>query len=113
MNQKLDIVDVDGSYLYRKEQQLISQGVRTLPLSLPSLPLTGWEVVSADNYKEKNVPKVMSGKHNTLCSYHVQFNMIGLLYTYLAKECERLTGHGAFRALQRGYIHWASGRLSV
>ena len=38
--------------------------------------------------------------------------MIGLLYTYLAKECERLTGHGAFRALQRGYIHWASGRLS-
>lgn len=37
---------------------------------------------------------------------------LGLLYTYLAKECERLTGHGAFRALQRGYIHWASGRLS-
>ena len=39
------------------------QGVRTLPLSLSSLPLTGWEVVSVDNYKEKYVPKVMSGEH--------------------------------------------------
>ena len=34
LQQNLDVVDVDGSYLYRKEQQLISQGVRTLPLSL-------------------------------------------------------------------------------
>ena len=61
MKQNLDIVDVDGSYLYRKKQQLVSQGIRTLPLSLPSVPLTGWEVVTADNYKEKNVPRVMSG----------------------------------------------------
>ena len=125
MKQKLEIVDVDGSYLYRKEQQLISQGVNTVPLSLPSVPITGWEVVSADNYKEKNVPKVMPGKHIIihiiLVPYAyvyssvviiVSFYVIGLLYTYLAKECERLTGHGAFRALQRGYIHWASGRLS-
>ena len=62
MKQKLEIVDVDGSYLYRKEQQLISQGVNTLPLSVPSAPITGWEVVSADNYKEKDVPRVMPGK---------------------------------------------------
>lgn len=61
LQKNLDVVDVDGSYLYRKEQQLISQGIRTLPLSLPSVPLTGWEVVTADNYKEKNVPKVISG----------------------------------------------------
>ena len=61
LQQNLDVVDVDGSYLYRKEQQLISQGVRTLPLSLPSVPLTGWEVVTADNYKEKYVPRVISG----------------------------------------------------
>ena len=60
LQQNLDVVDVDGSYLYRKEQQLISQGIRTLPLSLPSVPLTGWEVVTADNYKEKNVPRVIS-----------------------------------------------------
>ena len=61
LQQNLDVVDVDGSYLYRKEQQLISQGIRTLPLSLPSVPLTGWEVVTADNYKEKKVPRVISG----------------------------------------------------
>ena len=41
---------------------MISQGIRTLPLALPSLPLTGWETVTADNYKEKNIPKVMSGE---------------------------------------------------
>ena len=58
----MDIVDVDGSYLYRKEQRLISQGVSTLPLPIPAVPLRGWEVVSADNYRAKNVPKVMSGK---------------------------------------------------
>ena len=37
----------------------------------------------------------------------------GLLYTYLAEGTEnQSTGHGAFRALQHGYKHWASGRLS-
>ena len=79
MKQKLDVVDVDGSYLYRKEQQLISQGVNTLPLSLPSVPLTGWEVVSADNYKEKNVPKVMPGKRVCilfLCCTHYEYNSV-------------------------------------
>ena len=65
----MDVVDVDGSYFYRKEQQLISQGANTLPLPLPSVPLTGWEVVSADNYKEKNVPEVMPGKHVNLVPY--------------------------------------------
>lgn len=35
----------------------------------------------------------------------------GLLYTYLANGCGNKRTEGAFRALQRGYIHWASGRL--
>ena len=35
----------------------------------------------------------------------------GTLYTYLSVECERLTGHGAFRAFQRGHVHWTSGRI--
>ena len=43
--------------------------------------------------------------------------LTGLLYTYLAlgsgKTETDLQGphHGAFRALERGYTHWASGRL--
>lgn len=35
----------------------------------------------------------------------------GLLYTYLANGCGRNKTEGAFCALQRGFIHWASGRL--
>ena len=36
---------------------------------------------------------------------------LGLLYTYLAEGTgNQSAGHGAFRALQRGYNHWASGR---
>ena len=39
-SQNLDIVDVDGSYLYRKQQ---SMGESVEPLSLPDVPLSGWE----------------------------------------------------------------------
>ena len=35
----------------------------------------------------------------------------GLLYTYLAGHVSRDGSEGAFRALTRGYTHWASGRL--
>lgn len=37
---------------------------------------------------------------------------IGLVYTYLAGHVGRKSNSvGAFRALKRGYAHWASGRL--
>ena len=36
---------------------------------------------------------------------------VGLLYTYLAGHVGRKGDEGAFRALARGYNHWASGRL--
>ncbi len=38
---------------------------------------------------------------------------IGLVYTYLAGYVGRAGEEGAFRALARGYTHWASGRLQV
>ncbi len=34
-----------------------------------------------------------------------------LLYDYLASGCGRRETHEAFHALQRGYVHWCSGRL--
>lgn len=39
----------------------------------------------------------------------------GLVYTYLAGGVghDHSESQGAFRALTRGYTHWASGRLSV
>ena len=36
---------------------------------------------------------------------------IGLVYTYLAGHLGWTGEEGAFRALSRGYTHWASGRL--
>ena len=33
------------------------------------------------------------------------------MYTYLAGHVGRVGDEGAFRALARGYTHWASGRL--
>lgn len=36
----------------------------------------------------------------------------GLIYTYLAEGSGNTSGRGAFRALQRGFNHWSSGRLS-
>ena len=53
MSLGLEIADVDGSYLYRKQQHLMSEGVETIPLTI--IPITGWEVVSANNFSEKNI----------------------------------------------------------
>ena len=39
------------------------------------------------------------------------FYSSGLLYTYLAGHVGRDSSEGAFRALTRGYMRWASGRL--
>lgn len=35
------------------------------------------------------------------------------MHTYLANGCEQISGHGAFHALNRGYVHWASGQLGT
>ena len=37
---------------------------------------------------------------------------LGTLYNYLACGVGRSKAQGAFRALTRGYNHWASGRLA-
>ena len=61
-------------------------------------PLTGWATVNEANYKEiaPKIPKVLPG----------------VVYAYLAEGVGRsIAADGAFRALSRGYTHWASGRL--
>lgn len=106
------IIDVDGSYLYRKYHQ--HPGV-TIPS--PSLPLTGWETVTEANHTEisTKIPKVTHGTYDTVCmmsSCTFQLLLsIGVLYTYLAEGVGNTNGKGAFRALQRGFIHWSSGRI--
>ena len=43
------VIDVDGSYLYRKQQQLSSAGITITTTPAPSPPITGWESVTSDN----------------------------------------------------------------
>ena len=63
---KTPVIDVDGSYLFRKHQQLLSQGLPLVPLDIPSTPLTGWEPVNAGNYFEmaKKIPRLTSGRNS-------------------------------------------------
>ena len=61
MELNLDIVDVDGFQLYRKQQKLRLQVVISSPLPLPVKPLVGWEVVDATNFREKSIPVITHG----------------------------------------------------
>ena len=56
------VVDVDGSYLYRKKL-LVSGGV-DLPVTAPSVPLIGWEPVdpAVPSQHIDNIPKVTHGE---------------------------------------------------
>ena len=45
--------------------------------------------------------------------HYYYYYIIGTLYTYLACGVGRSETVGAFRALTRGYNHWASGRLDL
>ena len=45
----MPVVDVDGSYMYRKKQHLSSAGFNVTGLPAPTPPLTGWEQVTPEN----------------------------------------------------------------
>ena len=48
--------------------------------------------------------------HSVMCV--VAYVHVGLLYGYLAGHVRsHSSSEGAFRALKRGYVHWASGRV--
>eukprot|EP00731_Ephydatia_muelleri_P024343 Em0016g614a len=93
----MTVVDVDGSYLYKKYKTLTDAGHVLAPLTAPPPPPSGWVTVSSENYTQvaPDIPTVT----------------VGLVYTYLAGHVGRTRDEGAFRALTRGYAHWASGRL--
>ena len=50
------VIDVDGSYLYRKQQK---QATAVTVTNVPSEPLAGWESVTADNCEEMKVTVVV------------------------------------------------------
>ena len=58
------IVDVDGSYLYRKYVSLKEAGKQvSMPIAHPSPPLVGWKSVTEDTYQSiaSCIPTVTSG----------------------------------------------------
>ena len=65
VREKEAVIDVDGSYMYRKHKQLADSGLTVAALPLPLPPLTGWESVSQETVIEiaKKVPHVASGKY--------------------------------------------------
>ena len=129
---KVSVVDVDGSYLVRKHEQLRQAGVNVAPLGPPSLPLSGWITITINkaNCKDKSqkIPRVLPSAPflppslpPSLPPYMCMWMYVscdnhtfspGVLYAYLAEGVGSSTAtEGAFRALSRGFIHWASGRL--
>ena len=75
----LQIVDVDGSYLHRKQQSLKRSGVQVALLPPLAPPLAGWEIVTDSNVVtvSVNIPIVTSGKYVIIFSYI--FNVLQML----------------------------------
>jgi len=81
-------------------QQLNNSGVHIEPPDLlSSAPISGWEALTEANIGElcAKLPCVTSG----------------MVYLYLAKETCQDNGRSTFRALARGYTHWASGHINT
>ena len=59
----LPIVDVDGSYLYRKYEVLADAGENVSLSCLPPPPISGWTLVSETNYQSiaPSIPLVTQG----------------------------------------------------
>ena len=65
---QLPVVDVDGAYLYRKQQNLIQTCVRVSSLNIPAPPLSSWEVINDSNVKaiSPRLPVLTSGRQASL-----------------------------------------------
>ena len=59
------VVDVDGSYLYRKYVPLTEAGEQVSLPGHPSPPLTGWKSVTEGTYQTiaPSIPPVTSGQY--------------------------------------------------
>ena len=57
------VVDVDGSYLYRKYKALTEAGHEVARPPRPSLPISGWRSVTEDTYCSiaSSIPPVTPG----------------------------------------------------
>ena len=63
VKEDLPIVDVDGSYLYRKQLKANAMSTVNTAIIPTDVPLAGWESITAANCEEvaKKIPAVMPG----------------------------------------------------
>ena len=59
----ISVVDVDGSYIYRKYQCLVESGENVTQPNHPGPPPSGWKVVNKNTYKDliPSIPLVTTG----------------------------------------------------
>ncbi len=69
------IVDVDGSFLYKKHKRLEDSGLLLAPIEPPSAPLSGWEAITEAN------ASTMAQKLPCVT--------VGMVYNYLASHTGR------------------------
>ena len=65
IEEKKPVVDVDGSYVYRKYKSLVDAGECFALPPCPSPPLSGWKVVTEENHLTiaPSIPPVTQGHH--------------------------------------------------
>ena len=80
-----EVIDVDGSYLYKKCRRLEDSGLVIASLNPPSSPITGWECVTESNANDmaKRIPCVTAGT----------------IYVHLSSRAGHESGEETFRAL--------------
>lgn len=61
--EKAPLVDVDGSYMYKKCKTLIEGGMQVAPLPCPTPPISGWRAVNKDSVVSVGplIPTVTNG----------------------------------------------------
>ena len=61
----MTVVDVDGSYLYKKYKMLTDAGHVIAPLTAPPPPPSGWVTVSSENYTQvaPDIPTITVGQY--------------------------------------------------
>ena len=94
------VVDVDGTYLYQKQQSLKQSIRQVAPLPPPAPPLAVWEVVTDNsvNTVAVSIPIVTSGEYCILFQIILTcIKFAGTLYTYLA--CG--TGHSPMQSTDK------------
>ena len=67
------VVDVDGSYLYKKHKALTDAVHRLAPLNPPAPPPSGWVTVSSENYLQvaPDLPTVTAGQYTILLQIYL------------------------------------------